>query len=71
MKQQWQEALDEHLVIGNDCGGGEGAEALIEQESNGTFVVETKYTDDRFATTDPSVVNRVLEEFNIPKSGWQ
>ncbi len=69
--QQWQQALDEHLIIGNDCGGGEGAEALIEQEPNGTFTVETKYTDDQFQTTDPSIVNRILEEFNIPLTGWQ
>ncbi len=69
-RPQWQQALDDHLMIGNSCGG-DGAEALIEQEPSGTFTVETKYTDDQFQTTDPSMVNRILEEFNIPKSGWQ
>ncbi len=68
--QPWQQALSEHRVVGNDCGG-DGAEALIEQEPNGTFTVETKYTDDKFQTTDPSMVNRILEEFDIPKTGWQ
>ena len=70
MRQQWQEALDEHLIVGNPCGGKE-AEALIEQEPNGTFVIATIYTDDQFKTADATVVNRVLEEFNIPKTGWQ
>jgi hypothetical protein len=69
--QTWQQALSEHLIVGNDCGSGDGAEALIEQQPDGTFVVETKYTQDRFQTTDPGIVNRVLEEFNIPLTGWR
>jgi hypothetical protein len=69
--QGWQQALSEHLIVGNDCGRGDGAEALIEQDPNGTFIVETKYTNDHFQTTDPCIVDRVLEEFNIPKAGWQ
>ncbi len=69
--QGWQQALSEHLTVGNDCGSGEGAEALIEQDLNGTFIIETKYTDDHFQTTDPCMVNRILKEFNIPLTGWQ
>jgi len=69
-RPQWQQALDDHLMIGNSCDG-DGAEALIEQEPNGTFVIETKYTEDRFRTTDPSSVTHVLEEFDIPLTGWQ
>ncbi len=69
-RPQWQQALDDHLMVGNTCGG-DGAEALIEQQPNGTFVIETKYTDDHFQTTDPCIVNRILEEFNIPLTGWQ
>ncbi len=69
-RPQWQEALDDPLMIGNSRDG-DGAEALIEQQLDGTFVIETKYTEDRFQPTDPDVVNRVLEEFNIPLTGWQ
>jgi len=67
--QGWQQALSEHLIVSNDCGSGEGAEALIEQQLDGTFVIETKYTEDRFTTTDANVVNHILEEFNIPLTG--